>query len=254
VIAFDDRGVGRSGGSPWPYLVRDMADDAVAVLDAAGEDRAHVYGISLGGMVAQEIALRHPDRVRALVLGATTPGGRSAVPGRLSALSFFSRSRTMAGEEAHWAAVPYMYSGRTRRRNAQRIGEDIARRMDGHFPLVTHLQQLAAAGSHSTASRLGLLEAPTLVVHGEEDVLVPPANAQALARRIPRAELRVWRDAGHFYPTDEPRADEDVARFLLRHSAEHPPARRLLAHARRLATRAMARAAPGETALDRDAA
>src|SRR3954467_9484063 len=66
VIAFDNRGIGRSGGSPWPYFAGRMADDAVAVLDSAGEQRAHVYGISLGGMVAQEIALRYPDRVEAL--------------------------------------------------------------------------------------------------------------------------------------------------------------------------------------------
>ena len=78
VLTFDNRGVGRSEPAALPYTVAQMADDAIAVLDAAGEDAAHVYGISLGGMVAQEAALRHPERVRALVLGATTPGGSRA--------------------------------------------------------------------------------------------------------------------------------------------------------------------------------
>jgi pimeloyl-ACP methyl ester carboxylesterase len=219
-----------------------MADDAVAVLDAAGEERAHVYGISLGGMVAQEIALRHPDRVDALVLGATTAGGAGAERGELAALSFFSRARSMAEEEAHWAAVPYMYGERTRRRRAGRIGEDIARRLEPAAPsLTTHVQQLAAAGAHSTGHRLDEIAAPTLVVHGAQDVIVPVENGRALAAGIPGAQLRVWPEAGHFYVTDEPRADRDVARFLRAHTSTGSPPSRLLARAGRLAARAVGR-------------
>jgi 3-oxoadipate enol-lactonase len=234
VIALDNRGIGRSGGSPWPYFAGRMADDAVAVLDSAGEERAHVYGISLGGMVAQEIALRHPDRVDALVLGATTAGGAGAARGEFTAMSFFSRVRTMDEEEAHWAAVPYMYGERTRRRYAGRIGEDIARRLEPAAPsLATHVQQLAAAGAHRTEHRLDEIAAPTLVVHGAEDVVVPVENGRALAAGIRDAELRVWPGAGHFYPTDEPRADRDVARFLRAHTSERTGPSRLLARAQR---------------------
>jgi pimeloyl-ACP methyl ester carboxylesterase len=233
VIAFDNRGIGRSAGSAWPYLVSAMADDAVAVLDAAGEPRAHVYGLSLGGMVAQEIALRHPGRVRALVLGATTAGGPGAATGALSALSFFARAPAMGDEEAQWAAVPYMYGEHTRRRHAGRIGEDIARRLGTASSLFTHVQQLGAAGAHSTAGRLHEIAAPTLVVHGADDVLVPATGAHRLAAAIPAAQLRLWRGAGHFYVTDEPRADRDVARFLLAHTPERGRLTGLLARARR---------------------
>jgi 3-oxoadipate enol-lactonase len=240
VIALDNRGIGRSGGSPWPYFAGRLADDAVAVLDSAGEERAHVYGISLGGMVAQEIALRHPDRVGALVLGATTAGATGAARGDPTALSLFSRARTMRQEEAHWAAVPYLYGEPTRRRHAGRIGEDIARRLEPAAPsLTTHVQQLAAAGAHRTEHRLDEIAAPTLVVHGAEDVIVPVENGRVLAAGIPDAELRVWPGAGHFYPTDEPRADRDVARFLRAHTSGRATRSGLLARARRLAARAV---------------
>src|SRR3954466_12180744 len=103
VIAFDHRDTGRSSHVPWSYSVAQMAGDAVAVLDTAGEERAHVYGISLGGLVAQDLALQHPDRVQALVLGATTAGGVTAALPAPMPMTFFARAGTMGPEEAEWA-------------------------------------------------------------------------------------------------------------------------------------------------------
>ena len=218
VLVFDNRDTGRSDYSPWPYVVSQMASDAVAVLDAAGESRAHVYGISLGGMVAQEVALQHGNRVDALVLGATTPGGPLAIPHDPQVLTFFTRVGAMGAEEAVWAAVPYSYGERTRREHGERIAEDIARRMQHPTDALAYLHQVGAAASHSTYSRLGQISAPTLVVHGGQDVLQPSGNARLLADAIPRAELRLWPEAGHLYATDEPEADHEVAAFLERHS------------------------------------
>jgi pimeloyl-ACP methyl ester carboxylesterase len=219
VLTFDNRDIGRSDHSSVPYTVGQMADDAVAVLDAAGEERAHVYGISLGGMVAQEVALRHPDRVSALVLGATTPGGTRAVLGDSQALTFFVRAGAMAPEEAEWAAVPYNHGEATRREHGDRIAEDIAHRLEFPTNTLAYVHQAAAAASHSTVSRLRRISAPTLIVHGESDAVMPPKNAQILADAIPNAELKLWPGAGHLYSTDEPRADEHIARFLIRHSS-----------------------------------
>jgi 3-oxoadipate enol-lactonase len=214
VLTFDNRGVGRSDRPHGPYTVAQMADDAAAVLDAAGIDRAHVYGISLGGMIAQELTLRHPDRVDRLVLGATTAGGTSAVPADDETLAFFQRRAQMPAEEAVWASVPYNYAARTRAEHADRIAQDIRERL--RFPIEPepYAAQLAAALGHDAGDRLDQIAAQTLVVHGEEDRMVPVANARLLAERIPGAQLRVFADSAHIYFTDEPVADRLVASFL----------------------------------------
>jgi pimeloyl-ACP methyl ester carboxylesterase len=222
VLGFDNRDTGRSSFTPLPYSVMQMADDALAVLDAADEERAHVYGISLGGIVALDLALRHPDRVRALVLGATTPGGPTAIPHDPQAFTFFARVGAMAPEEAEWAAVPYTYGLTTRREHGDRIAEDIARRLDSrpdNLPLATlaYVHQVAVAATHNRMLGLAGISAPTLVVHGAEDATMSPENARIMAEAIPRAELQMWPGAGHCYVTDEPRADEEIAKFLLKH-------------------------------------
>jgi pimeloyl-ACP methyl ester carboxylesterase len=225
VLAFDNRDVGRSDRSPFPYAVAQMARDASAVLDAAGERRAHVYGLSLGGMVAQEFALRYRDRVCGLVLGATTPGGPLAVPSDPQVLTFYTRVGAMGPEEAEWAAVPYSYSERTRRQHGDRIAEDIARRLQHPPNTLGYLHQVAAAASHSTLHRLSGITAPTLVVHGEQDKLQSPRNARLLAEAIRGAELRLLPEAGHLYVTDDPDADLGVAQFLQHHSSPAPAGR-----------------------------
>lgn len=218
VLAFDHRGMGRSAHSRWPYSVAHMADDAVAVLNAAGVQRAHVYGISLGGMVAQELALRHPDRVHALVLGATTAGGPGTILARPEPLGFFIRAGAMGPEEAEWAAVPYNYGEVTRRQHGERIAQDIARRVLDTTDTLAYVHQVAAAAGHNTVGRLHEIVAPTLVVHGAEDVVIPPSNGLLLAHAIRQAEFKLWPGAGHLFMTDEPRADQEIAAYFRAHT------------------------------------
>jgi pimeloyl-ACP methyl ester carboxylesterase len=226
VIAFDYRDTGRSSRSRFPYSVAQLARDAVAVLDAAAEPRAHVYGISLGSLVAQELALRYPDRVSALVLGSSSAGGFAAYKPASSsfAQTFLVRAGSMGPEEAQWAAVPYTYAEKTRREHPDRIAKDIAHRLAVEAGPLAYVHQAAAVASHDAYERLNRVSAPTLVVHGEQDIFVPPANALVLAERIPGAQLRLWPNAAHVFPIDEPRADPEIARFLSKHSEVLPAA------------------------------
>jgi len=214
VITFDNRGAGRAEPVAGPLKIAGMAADAVAVLDAAGVERAHVYGMSMGGMIAQELALGFTERVGSLVLGATSAGGALATPPDPATLAFLARRATMPDEEGRWASVPYVYSERTRGSGGARIGEDFARRRGHAFQPAGYRAQLAAAVGHDAAARLGAIAVPTLVVHGAEDRMVPPANGRALAATIPGARLLEVEDAAHLYTTDEPAADEAVLEFL----------------------------------------
>ena len=224
VLTFDNRGIGRSDSSGL-YSMRELAEDAVAVLDAAGEESAHVYGISLGGMIAQELTLRHPARVRSLVLGATTVGGPSAPHADRATLDFFRRAVSMEPKEAIWASVPYSYAKHTRAQDVQRIGEDLARRLADPVDRSVYARQVGAGIGHDTSFRLDEVEVPALVVN--EDRVVPVENARLLAEAIPDAELRTWRGAGHLYTTDEPKVDLHVVRFLKERTKPRPLSERL---------------------------
>jgi pimeloyl-ACP methyl ester carboxylesterase len=214
VITFDHRGIGQSKSLTYAYTTEAMADDAISILDDLAIDRVHVYGFSLGGMVAQQVALRHPTRVRSLVLGATHSGGRRAAYPESEVVAFFRRRATMPSREAAWASVPYNYGPRSRAEHVDRIAEDIDRRLRNPFNERAYRAQLLAASLHNCYRRLDRIRAPTLVVHGALDRIIPVANADMIADRVPGAQLTILDDAGHLYPTEEPAVDEAIGSFF----------------------------------------
>jgi 3-oxoadipate enol-lactonase len=201
-IALDNRGVGQSDAPPGVYSIALMASDAAAVLDAAGVESAHVFGASMGGMIAQEFALQYPNRVRSLVLGCTAAGGPCAVQAEPEALQAILR-RDVTPEEAKEAIIPFIYDPATPR---DRIDEDMAIRMKWYPTAQGYMGQLQGIFGWEAYSRIAQITAPTLVIHGETDRLVPAANARLIADKIPGAKLVLIPHASHIFETDQPAA------------------------------------------------
>ena len=207
VIAFDYRGTGESEEPAGGYSTRGFAADAVAVLDAFDVPVAHVYGYSMGGRVAQWLAIDHPDRVGALVLGATSPGDRHGVP-------------RPADVEARFAAggdrTDFLFSPEFRR---ARLRMDVQHDWLQGTSTQARGRHYRASQDHDAWDRLGEITAPTLLLHGTEDVVNMPANSELMARRIPDARVQLIDGARHGYfeeYADE--AEAAVVAFL----AEHP--------------------------------
>jgi len=211
LVAYDHRGIGRS--TPWrtPFTIAELAADALALLDHLGWERAHVFGISMGGMVAQELALAHPDRVRTLALGCTYCGGEGAVLATPEILAMFRQAwggGVAGGDGAGEGGVPA----------PPPTGEGLLGTLAAHLssgtlarmalavpaPVGAILLQLQAVGGHDTSARLPGLDMPTLVLHGTRDPVLPPANGELITRLVPGARLELLQGAGHLFWHEQP--------------------------------------------------
>lgn len=218
-LALDNRGVGLSDVPPGPYSISTMASDAAAVLDAAGISSAHVFGISMGGMVAQEFALRNPARTLSLILGCTSAGGPSAVRAERKVADILM-VRGMTLEQAREAILPYIYDEGTPR---EKIEEDLHLRRTCFPSIEGYTAQLQAILAWEGYSRIAEITAPTLVIHGKSDALVPPGNGQLIAHRIPGARLVLLDHASHLFLTDQTQwANKAILEFLLSQRRHEP--------------------------------
>jgi pimeloyl-ACP methyl ester carboxylesterase len=216
IIAFDPRGAGRSDVPDDGFTMEAFADDCAAVLDAAGVGSAHVFGASFGGMVAQHLALRHAGRVERLALGCTTAGGtRHVLPAPERMATFLAAAEMADPVAAVRSTYPLHYSDAYA---AERDGEITERAL-----ATAHLRstpkgragQVAAVSGHDTYDRLPELRAPALVLHGDDDGVVPVANGKVLAERIPGARLKLYAGARHiFFVERATEVNRDLAEFF----------------------------------------
>jgi pimeloyl-ACP methyl ester carboxylesterase len=218
VIAYDHRGVGASTPLQAATTIVEMAEDAAGLLDALEIDSAHVLGISMGGMVAQELALAHPERVRTLTLGCTYCGGEGSVLTAADVLQRLSDAM-MSGDRAHALRTGFEVNF-----SQAAAAEDalydrflaVGERRAVAVPVI--LAQMQACAAHDTNSRLPGLEPPTLVLHGTEDQMLPVANGRLIASRVAGSQLEILDGVGHMFFWERP---ERSAELIRSHAAVH---------------------------------
>ncbi len=216
LVLVDNRGFGRSDRPPGSFAVADMVGDIVAVLDAAGIRRAHVLGASLGGLVAQELAITHPERVDGLVLACTTPGWPFAYPMPAASMRLIAATRRMTAEAARRRHTENALSARTVQHHPELVNRLLE--LQGFRPADPGVLSAQAAAGARYAGRLRQrrIQARTLVLHGGADTVVDPRNGKLLADRIPGARLVTFPKLGHLlFWEDADGFAEAVASFLL---------------------------------------
>jgi 3-oxoadipate enol-lactonase len=220
LVAYDHRGVGRSSAVTDPFSIVELADDAAALMDVLGWDSAHVVGISMGGMVAQELALRHPDRIRTLTLGCTYCGGEGSALASSEVSSKLAEAM-MGGDPDRAIAAAYEVNvspGYGADQSAYATFYEMATALPTPVPVI--MLQMQAIQAHDTLDRLGDIAAPTLVIHGTLDEMLPHSNAVLIASRIPGAQLETLEGVGHMFWWEQPERSAAAIRGLVERGSE----------------------------------
>lgn len=204
LIVPDNRGTGQSEKRDEAIEVATMADDLAALLDTLGIDRAHVFGVSMGGMIAQAFALRHPDRLRALILGCTHCGGARTVQADPEVRGLLLPQPGMTPQEAVRRTYAAMCTPETISTQTGFLDEMLERMLAHRTPLFVFRRQMEAIGRFDVCDHLHTITAPTLVITGDRDRLVPPQNSEQIAAAIPNARLAVITGAAHNFFWEAP--------------------------------------------------
>jgi 3-oxoadipate enol-lactonase len=210
-IVFDNRGMGLSGHAEIPFTTSDLAADTVGLLDALEIETVHVAGISMGGMIAQELALAHPERIRTLTLGATYCGGPKGTLMAPEDLQMLGAAMASGDRGQVFRAMWEINLSPGFRADDSRFAAfaEMAAALPAPQPVI--LQQMRACGAHDTSERLGQISLPTLVIHGDRDRLLGPNNGVEIAALIP-ARLEMLEGIGHMFWWEQPQRSADLIR------------------------------------------
>jgi pimeloyl-ACP methyl ester carboxylesterase len=207
-IYFDNRGTGQSDKPDGSYSISEMAEDALGVLRAVGISKAKVFGVSMGGMIAQELTLRHPETVEKLVLGCTWAGGptaKQAAPEVIANLMAATAMMRSDPSKAMDLLLPILFPSDFVAAHPELKSMFLAGlSMGPQTPPQTGERQAAGIMQFNAYDRLPQIKCPVLIVHGDKDVLVPPENAQIIKSRIPHAELSMVHGGGHAFQSADP--------------------------------------------------
>jgi len=214
-IRFSNRGTGATDKPAGGYTIRQMADDAAGLMETIGLDQAHVFGISMGGMIAQELVLHHPQRVQGLVLGCTTCGPAHSIPVPAQTLAQFGQIMQLPMEERIERFWEITVTPEFKEERADFLRHILEIGMATPTPMETFGLQFAAIQAMDTYDRLPQIKSPTLIIHGDRDTLVPVENADILHERIPGSRVRIVQGTGHCFFWENPdEVVEEVVKFL----------------------------------------
>lgn len=199
LILLDNRGAGQSGKPDEPYRIADMAEDTVNLMDALGLASAHVLGVSMGGCIAQEMALDFPQRVRGLVLACTTCGGNEALAAPAHIMQFYADPQGLGPEDIMRRNLRLYFSDRYLREAPQEVESFIQMALEDQQPAFAFKRQMAAFKDFASAGRLPGLSQPTLIVTGSDDELIPTENSLILAGLIPDSSLMMFPQGRHCF-------------------------------------------------------
>ncbi|MBZ5551489.1 MAG: alpha/beta hydrolase [Acidobacteriia bacterium] len=215
VITFDNRGSGQSAKPDIPYSMKMFADDAVGLLDALKIPQTSVLGISMGGIIAQEVALSHPDRVTHLILCSTLYGGATAAQPDPETLAYLAEYQESVSDEISRLEIAYGTAPGFAERHPDRVAALVEFKRQSRPPRFAYFRQLLSAVGYVSEDRLPSLRIPTLIIAGSEDRIISPDNSRRLHQMIPNSRLKVFANAGHHVPIEYPEEfNQAVIEFL----------------------------------------
>jgi pimeloyl-ACP methyl ester carboxylesterase len=214
-IIFDNRGAGRTDKPDIDYTIQMMADDTVGLMSVLNVERAHILGLSMGGMIAQELVLNHSEKVDKLILAGTHCGGSRSIFPPVEITDFLAGKTTKTPEEWIEKEMPLLYPEEFIKNNPEYIEKKKKGYLENPLSDNSRKRNVLAAGRFNAGRRLKKINVPTLVLHGKQDRLIPYKNAETLATNIPGARIQLFDNLGHDLFSPEPeRVNKIIIDFL----------------------------------------